>query len=179
VVGRQNADTADTLHLRDVATATTFWLSMGVILGVVFWGQAIPRIGLHSRYRGFKGRCHGNHFFGFLYMKCTLVPPGKEPSMCGGDAALCQITLTTCCTAHRRVSLYFRMGYPFPFNIGELDPHLIHGSFGPLLVIQTASRSVQPFLHSSLQNVPILYHGPPLPLKIVLSHGGSGPPCPI
>jgi len=33
VVGRQNADTADTLHLRDVALATTFWLS---ILGVCF-----------------------------------------------------------------------------------------------------------------------------------------------
>jgi len=33
VVGRQNADIADiadTLHLRDVAMATTFWLSMGI-----------------------------------------------------------------------------------------------------------------------------------------------------
>jgi len=29
VVGRQNADIADTLQLRDVAMATTFWLSMG------------------------------------------------------------------------------------------------------------------------------------------------------
>jgi len=29
VVGGQNADIADTLHLRDVAMATTFWLSMG------------------------------------------------------------------------------------------------------------------------------------------------------
>jgi len=31
VVGRQNAYwyVADTLHLRDVAMATTFWLSMG------------------------------------------------------------------------------------------------------------------------------------------------------
>jgi len=29
VVGRQNADTAVTLHLRDVVMATTFWLSMG------------------------------------------------------------------------------------------------------------------------------------------------------
>jgi len=28
VVGRQNADIADTLHLRDVAMATTYWLSM-------------------------------------------------------------------------------------------------------------------------------------------------------
>jgi len=29
VVGRQNADSADTLQLREVAMATTFWLSMG------------------------------------------------------------------------------------------------------------------------------------------------------
>jgi len=28
VVGRQNADTAATLHLRDVAMATMFWLSI-------------------------------------------------------------------------------------------------------------------------------------------------------
>jgi len=33
VVGRQNADNADTLHLRDVAMATTFWLSMGYNFG--------------------------------------------------------------------------------------------------------------------------------------------------
>ena len=29
MVGRENADIADTLQLRDVAMATTFWLSMG------------------------------------------------------------------------------------------------------------------------------------------------------
>ena len=29
MVGRQNADIADTLHLRDVAMATTFWFLMG------------------------------------------------------------------------------------------------------------------------------------------------------
>ena len=29
MVGRQNADIADTLQLRNVAMATTFWLSMG------------------------------------------------------------------------------------------------------------------------------------------------------
>jgi len=29
VVGQQNADIADTLQLREVAMATTFWLSMG------------------------------------------------------------------------------------------------------------------------------------------------------
>jgi len=28
VVSQQNADIADTLHVRDVAMATTFWLSM-------------------------------------------------------------------------------------------------------------------------------------------------------
>ena len=53
MVGRQNADIADTLHLRDVVMATTFWLSMGyinlgcmiatccLILGVGFRGQGI------------------------------------------------------------------------------------------------------------------------------------------
>ena len=29
MVGRQNTDVANTLQLRDVAMATTFWLSMG------------------------------------------------------------------------------------------------------------------------------------------------------
>jgi len=33
VVGRQNADIADTLHLRDVAMATIFWLLMGYNFG--------------------------------------------------------------------------------------------------------------------------------------------------
>jgi len=69
VVGRQNADIADTLHLRDVAVATTFWLSMGYNVGCMYGG--------------------------FLYMGCHLANT-TEPSMCGGDAALCQITLTTC-----------------------------------------------------------------------------------
>ena len=35
MVGRQNADIADTLHLRDVATATAFWLSMRYNFGCV------------------------------------------------------------------------------------------------------------------------------------------------
>ena len=35
MVGRQKADIADTLHLRDVAMATTFWLSMGYSFGCV------------------------------------------------------------------------------------------------------------------------------------------------
>jgi len=35
VIGQQNADIADTLHLRDVATATTFCLLMGYNFGCV------------------------------------------------------------------------------------------------------------------------------------------------
>jgi len=35
VVGRQNADIADTLHLRDVAMATTFSVSMGYNFGMI------------------------------------------------------------------------------------------------------------------------------------------------
>ena len=33
MVGRQNADIADTLHQSDVDIATTFWLSMGYNFG--------------------------------------------------------------------------------------------------------------------------------------------------
>jgi len=33
VVSRQNADIADTTHVRDVAMATTFWLSMSYNFG--------------------------------------------------------------------------------------------------------------------------------------------------
>jgi len=41
---------------------------------------------------------------------------------------------------------------------------LTHASLGPPeSKSQTTSRSVQPFLHSSLQSVPMLYNGPPLP----------------
>ena len=35
MVSRQNADIADTLQLRDVAIATTFWLPMGYDFGCV------------------------------------------------------------------------------------------------------------------------------------------------
>jgi len=61
-----------------------------------------------------------------------------------------------------------RLGMFFPLTIApshkDLDPHLIRGSLSPSdSVSQTASRSVQPFLHSSWQSVAILYNGPPLP----------------
>ena len=59
--------------------------------------------------------------FGFIYMGCTLATPDKnttEPSMCGGDAALCQITLTTCSNSasrsrscHDRARVVFRSAF--------------------------------------------------------------------
>jgi len=59
----------------------------------------------------------------------------------------------------------------------QCAPHLIHASLSPPeSKSQTASRSVQPFLRSSRQSVPIslLYNGPPFPLlKIAPFHGGS------
>ena len=35
MVGRQNADIADTLYLRDIAMTTIFWFSMGYNVGCV------------------------------------------------------------------------------------------------------------------------------------------------
>jgi len=58
-------------------------------------------------------------------------------------------------------------------------PHVTHASFGALeSTFQTAYRLVQPFLHSSVKRVPILYNGPPLrPSKLPLCVGGSERPC--
>jgi len=41
----------------------------------------------------------------------------------------------------------------------------------PESTTQTASRSVQPFLHCSPQSVFILYNGPPFPFRIAPSYG--------
>jgi len=43
VIGRQNADIADTLHLRDVAMTTMFWLPMyWVYIGATPGGHCLP-----------------------------------------------------------------------------------------------------------------------------------------
>jgi len=41
VVSRQNADIADTLHLRDVAMATTFWLSIDYNFGCMILSDTL------------------------------------------------------------------------------------------------------------------------------------------
>jgi len=50
VVGRQNGDIADTLHLRDVAMATTFWLSMGYNFGCMI--ASVTRIDSRGGFSG-------------------------------------------------------------------------------------------------------------------------------
>jgi len=71
-----------------------------------------------------------------------------ELSVCGGDAALCQLTLTTCCISPKSYALQWArhsLKLPIPI-VGASAPHLIHGSLGPPdSASQTVSRSVQPF----------------------------------
>jgi len=83
VVGRQNVDIADTLHLRDVAMAITFWLSMGYNFSCMTASDTLfdPRVGFrgqaiqwrHSRDRWSKERCHGNQFRDYISCKWTLT----------------------------------------------------------------------------------------------------------
>jgi len=74
---------------------------------------------------------------------------------------------------------------------GIRTTNLTNDSLGPLEPkTQTKSQLLQPFLHSSLQSVPILRHGPPLPPQNCpflwegaicgpyLIHGSFGPPSP-
>ena len=75
-------------------------------------------------------------------------------------------------------------GMHFPLKIapfhGASGPHLVHGSLDPPdSASQMAPWSVQLFLHSSPQSVPILYNGPPSPPHISCSHlihGSLGQP---
>jgi len=60
-------------------------------------------------------------------------------------------------------------GCPFPQKclfLWGFGSHLIHDSLGPTKPItRTVSRSVQPFLHSSPQSIPILYNEQPISPK--------------
>ena len=83
---RQNADIADTLHLRDVAMTTPFCLSMSYNFGCMIASDTL----FDSR-GGFSGssypmKTYVDDFevlrdvamatiFGFLYMRCILAPP--------------------------------------------------------------------------------------------------------
>jgi len=65
-----------------------------------------------------------------------------------------------------------------PYSPGStnIHPHQVRGSSDPQeYAPETTSRSVQPFLHSLRQRVPVLYNGLLFPLKLPLHIGGSGP----
>jgi len=88
VVGLQNADIADTLHLRDVAMATTLWLSMSCNFGCVIASDM--QFDSRGGYFGVKLSDEDiadfevqrdvvatATVFGFLYTGCILAPPGE------------------------------------------------------------------------------------------------------
>ena len=81
---RQDADIADTLHLRDVAMATTFCLSIGYNFGCMIARDTL--FDSRGRFSGSSSPMKTAGFevlreiamatiFGFLYMGCTLAPP--------------------------------------------------------------------------------------------------------
>ena len=82
MVGQQNADMADTFHLRDVAMETTFWLSIGYNFGCVIASGRIfdSTVGFgdqdilwrHSRFRDSKGRCYFLVFYIWGHIGATL-----------------------------------------------------------------------------------------------------------
>ena len=58
----------------------------------------------------------------------------------------------------------------------QCAPHITHGSSGsPKSSTETAPQSVQPFLHSSRQSVPIVYNGPLLSCSTLPLTMGSAP----
>ena len=90
MVGRQNVDIADALHLRGIAMATTFSLSMGYNFGCMiaidtlfdcrggFSASSYPMKTIQNiaDYEVLRHVAMAT-IFGFLYMGCTLAPPGE------------------------------------------------------------------------------------------------------
>jgi len=87
MVGQQNADITDTM----VAPMCTPY----VLESQKLFAMATS---LSCRVSAAKGRCHGKQFLAFYIRGAHWRHLGNttEPSVCCGDAALCQITLTTC-----------------------------------------------------------------------------------
>jgi len=75
---------------------------------------------------------------------------------------------------------YSAVGASVPSHVGTLAPPGEYdwtcASFGPPeSATQTANRSLQPFLHSAQQKVPIFYNGRPFPPKLPLLMGDRDP----
>jgi len=112
----------------------------------------------------------------------TLAPPGEYDSTCASFGP----PESTIQTANRSVHPFLhssRQNVPI-LTMGSSSPKIahFHGDKDPIShdslglsepITQTASRSVQPYLHRWTQIVPILYNGRPFPLKIVPSHRGN------
>ena len=78
-------------------------------------------------------------------------------------AATQGITIILCCWAKNsnNNNKWRKAASPPHTDVWITNVHLIHASLGPLdSTYQMASQSVQPFLHSSWQGVPILYFPP-------------------
>jgi len=109
VVGQQNADIADTIHLRDVAMATTFWLSMSCNFGCVIASD----MQFDSRGGYFGVKLSDEDIADFDVQRAVVATATvlafyiqgaywrhlantTKLCMCIGDVALCQITSTIC-----------------------------------------------------------------------------------
>jgi len=81
---RQNANIADTLHLRDVAMATPFCLSIGYNFGCMIASDTLLILGVVcgvklsdediADFELLRDVAMAT-IFGFLYIECTLAPP--------------------------------------------------------------------------------------------------------
>jgi len=103
--------------LRDVAMTTNFGTNIGInwfcvntsdignIYILVMEGglSGRPTECRYCRRPATKERCRGNRFWLYILVGSHWphLANTTEPSMCGGDTALCQITLTTCYQTHK------------------------------------------------------------------------------
>jgi len=111
---------------------------------------------------------------------CTFVKGDLDPHVINGSLGSSESVQPFLHSPQQNVALSYN-GPPIfslkmvPSPLGDLNHRVIHGSLrSPEPSTETASPSVQPFLHSSPQSYPILYNGPS-PSKLPLPMGNLNP----
>jgi len=110
--------------------------------------------------QGAEGRCHGNHFLDFYIWDahwCHLANATK-PSVCGGDAASCQITLTSCYDRTQEVSQYAELPALYYAVTQDDCRPLLYFSYGFFMLFVLKQRKTFPLPSCVLSVLCVLFY---------------------
>jgi len=103
-----------------------------------------------------------------------IMPPWATQVQCPNGISIGSTVVAQFMSECRRACRGMSFALKVAPSHGRSVSYLIRDSLGPPdSARRTASRSVQPFLHSSMQTLPILYTGRPFHPKLILPMGSG------